>query len=688
MTNRKLKKKIRQAFAHATPDLAESISVRSLLSDVVPKKRDEKPTKPMKPTKPDKTPIQFRALATLAASIAVVALLASMVSMLNPFAPSDSPISNTGPTPDCEFPIYTDPSDKVQIDSDYTNDADFDWSEYYPLFTQHIGGKETFFQRTVQLDGINAYILAMDYQSGGECILIDATTKRVLGRQELIGSLRAEEPLARKYGYFALSYVVTDWNFAFVEDILCYDFNVEYYGGILTARVNAVSGAVFYDNLNPPDSTEPLNTDGPPLQETDPTAPTINDFDALYIALDHAGLQKDDIYNYNIDLELEDAVPHWKVTLYQTDCKYEYEIEYRFGEVLKVEKVYAHNLPDVDLTAHTVAQDEAIRIATSDSLINKNASVNTVSLKTENGISVYKIYYTDNIYWYRADVSSSLGIVLKVEISNRNYHFSVDHDEYISTIYPDKHPNDSTNTGFDSNPDRLTENQALYAALKHAGLARDDINESTISTSSAYAVPHWEVLFRTADYAYEYEIGLYTGEIIRVEREYMQKLSDNDVLSSIIISNDAAIEIAKNDPLMTDSTIVSTVAQGSDSGNYSIIYVRITGNEYVYEYKIASSYSIVTDLEITGIDYFDGIDDTPAPPDGKIGEYNAIDAALRYAGLTFDDVKFLECNAGTEDRSPQPHYDVTFFYDRCQWHYLIGMYNSELLSIERIPLFD
>ena len=528
MTNRKLKKRIRQAFTNATPDFAESLSVRSLLSDVTPRKRDEIPTKPIKSTKPDKTPIQFRALATLAASIAVVALLVGLLPKVNPLTPFDPLSSNPSPSTDCEFPFLTDP----------------------------------------------------------------------------------------------------------------------------------------------------LDTEGPPVQGTDATTPTIDDQTALYAALDHAGITKDDIHDYDITPDLDDVIPHLDVTLYQTDYTYKYEIEYYYGEVLRVEKELTRDLSTNGASAAVIELNDAIRIATNDPLIDKGASVNNAFAAVNGNYTYYKVYFTNTIYWYRVDVSSS-GWILKVKIANRNYHFSVDHDEYISTIYP-----------VEGDTDRLTENQVLFGALNHAGLARDDVMGYTTSTSSADVVPHWDVTFHTADYAYEYEIGLYTGEIIKVERKYRQKLSDNDVLSSTVIPNDAAIEIAKNDPLMTDSTIVSTVAQGNNTGSYSMIYVRITGNTCVYEYEIASSYGIVTNLEITSIDYFDGFDDALAPPDGKIGDYNAIDAALRYAGLTFDDVENLECNIGTEDHWPQPHYDVTFYYNRCQWHYLIGMYNAELLSIEKIPLFD
>ena len=511
MTNRKLKKKIRQAFEHATPDLADKIAVDSLFSDISPQKKAEPPIKPLK------TSIQFRAIATLAASIAVVALLVGLLPKANPLGSSKDPDGTNG-----QSQAATGPTDKIQIDPDFSYSSetdDFDWTPYYKHFNPTDGGKKVFHQQAVQVGGKSCYLLAADYQLSGEYVIVDPETNEVLERKTLIGSTRADEPLAFKYGYIAISYVITDWQFALVDGALCYEYSIEFYKGIISARINAVTGEVLYDHLDP---AEPINTEGPPAVGTEPDHA---DFDPLYVALEHAGLTKDDISNYEEHLDSDDAIPHWDVTLYTTDYAYTYEIEYCFGEVLQAEKQYVGELTGTESADLLIDANEAVKIANADPMIGTNASVNTTALKTEDGISFYRIHFADQIYWCHAEVSSSLGIVLKIRIASRNYYYSVDDDQYISTIYPSQgtQPDVDIDDAFDSitPPDgKIGNDNAIDAALRYAGLTIDDIgttycDEVTVTDEMA---AHYDVAFYYDNYKWHYRIGMYSGNLLDIEK--------------------------------------------------------------------------------------------------------------------------------------------------------------------------
>lgn len=320
MTNRKLKKRIRQAFQNATPDLAGSISVNSLLCDIEPKKGDDKPMKPIR------TSIQFRAIATLAASIAVVALVATILSIATPFTPANQPSGTTAPQvdpvdtdgvidaifatqnlsiskEDAEFNINKKMFDEyVFFDVFVTSKSsenfdvlyylvdpetktvhpytkDFSWgsyinSQYFDLPLEPDSNFDNpynaFYAENVLYNNRLCYAMAVDLGNKGQLVLVDANTSKLIRNWTLIGSSKAFFSCALDDTEIPTSDIQWDWNFEYHEGKLCYD--IESSGSIsLEAVVNAVTGEVIQKNgygtdikpTDPIDQTDPDNTEGP-----------------------------------------------------------------------------------------------------------------------------------------------------------------------------------------------------------------------------------------------------------------------------------------------------------------------------------------------------------------------------------------------------------------------------------------
>ena len=538
MTNRSLKKKIRQAFEHATPDLAESIAVGSLLSDNEPRKQDEKPTISDKPIK---TPIQFRALATLAASIAVVALLANLISIANPFAPQGNPGGF---------------SDTPQTGTDPDNDIH------------------------------------------------------------------------------------------------------------------------FYSDIAVTDATDPLNTEGPPYGVS-PTIPQLSSSEALFTALTHAGLVKDDINDYYTKYKSDSAIPHWQVSLYLNNCEYEYEIEYRYGTVMKVEKTYKIGLIGNDSTISAVSLTDAINIATAEPLLDKSASINNSVLATEDGNSIYKIYFSTELYEYRVVVSAVAGAVAEVEMVNRNYYSGVD-DDHFTTITPD--------IGVDNDMSQTGKEEALALALNHAGITRDMLLSYEIELDSSDQITHWDISFTVGQIEYEYEIELKTGVILKIEREILLEFSGDTNLTDTTVSNDAAIQIAKSDPFLTES-IIAIVAQQKDADNKFVYSVRITGEYYLYQFEINVPYGVVIDLEIYNRGCYEITDDIDyvisSVPSYDIQSNLSIvrSHALKHAGLTEQEISGLE--AELHKNEDIPHFEVRFSANNYVYTYDIATTTGYVLQASR-----
>lgn len=537
MKNRNLKKAIRQAFEHATPDLAESIAVSSLLSDNQPRKKDEKPTISDKPIK---TPIQFRALATLAASIAVVALLANLISMANPFPSPENP-NGSSDTPQSGLT----PNDTID----------------------------------------------------------------------------------------------------------------------------------FGTNITLPDTTDPLNTEGPDIG-FDSEVPSLSDWDAFEITLDHAGLVKDDIVDYSTHLHSGDAVPHWDVTLKHPDYTYECEVEYYFGKVIKVKKDYELDLMDVYPLEVNISREKAINLASEEPLLDKNASICDAKLDTETGIAIYKVYFSNDLHSCRIDVSATLGTVMAAEVVNRNFYDHVDDEWYISSLYP--------GGDIDNDMSQTSKDEAFAAALNHAALTKEDILYYNVTVDDADAIQHFDVVFTTVTDTYAYEIEFITGQILKVTRTSTLQPPSGDSLLGTVDTNDAAIQIAKKDPMLTDSITAITAQKIDSESSYN---VRITGAQNIYRFTIDASYALVTKLEIFNRDYYTITDDIDIVIN-KVPSYDlnsnapiARSHALKHAGLTEAEISGFEIELHKNDMVP--HYEVRFSAKDFVYTYDIAVSTGYVLKAAR-----
>ncbi len=67
--------------------------------------------------------------------------------------------------------------------------------------------------------------------------------------------------------------------------------------------------------------------------------------------------------------------------------------------------------------------------------------------------------------------------------------------------------------------EKITQDQAITAALDNAKLAKKDVTNLTAELDEDGKNPKWEVEFEIWDYEYSYEIDAYSGEIITAEKE-------------------------------------------------------------------------------------------------------------------------------------------------------------------------
>lgn len=497
MTNRNLRKKIRKAFEHATPDLAESIAIDSLLSDVPLKKVDDKP---IKPTKPVKTPIQFRAIATLAASIAVVALLAGLISHTNPFAPPN----NDDPALEQQYGS-TNPPAVSDVDPDFSYE-DLDWDALYKRYFIHRTDdfEFIFYHEVMQIDGRTCFVMAADYEHYGDFVIVDAQTEQVIESKELTGSYDLYNLFRYKHGADIDASTIF-WNLEYVDGKICYRLtqNETVLRGLL---VDAVTGEVLEKYILGgviEDTTDPLNTEDLPAD--DALQPYDQQRAALNHVLVHAGQTPEGIISHFIEAAFEDGQDCYEITFFTNEHVYEYEIAMPSFSILSASKEYRKIPASNDCTTSSIDEQEARSIALNDPMVNKPALIQKVTKSEDDNIPYYNIYLTGGDYLYEVEISYITGTILSLEMEKPEILYGdEEHHEHDGTTPPDG---------------KIGDENAIDAALRHAGLTIYDVNSVHCTPDADDDMPHYEVTFTYRGFDYKYEIGMYNAQLIRIEKE-------------------------------------------------------------------------------------------------------------------------------------------------------------------------
>lgn len=493
MTNRNLKKKIRQAFEHATPDHAESISLDSLLSDIPLKKGEGKS---IQFSAPSKTTIQFRVIATLAASIAVVALLAGLIPNTNPFLPPSNheDVYGEGPS-DTTPPAVSDfdPEDLVLLD----------WDELYlRYFDQYFDIDYVYHHEVTTIGGKTCLVMAADYGHIGKYVLVDAATGQVRVEKDILGSNNAINLYQVKAGSEIDPNTVV-WNLEYYKDTICYrltNSGIPIKGFVMDAQNGQVIDSYILGGVIP--ETDSSGN----LSNSESNALYITQTYAADLALEHAGLVRDELsYGVVIHDPMFTENPHYEISFSSSGYYYKYEISKTDGSILSASKKY-HNATPIEPSTPIIDKNEAIRVAFTDPMIGDDATVLRVTKTSNDGIVYYNIYLNELNIQYEVEVLCAEGIILSIEMQRQEI------------LYGNESNNDDTTP-----PDgKIGDDLAITKALAHAGLTIQEVGTAHCEEDADAEMPHYNVIFTHKGYDYKYEIGMYNAQLLSIEKEKHQ----------------------------------------------------------------------------------------------------------------------------------------------------------------------
>jgi len=162
----------------------------------------------------------------------------------------------------------------------------------------------------------------------------------------------------------------------------------------------------------------PSNTVAPaPTKKTAPSVTYITPEEAKAIALQDAGLKESDVRDLEVDLDRDDGTVHYDVDFEKSGDDYDYDIDARTGEILRVEKPVKSgtSAPTSSESAEKqLTQEEAQNIAL------KHAGVKAsevryldVELDKDDDTVHYDVDFEKDGYDYEYEIDAKTGKILK-----------------------------------------------------------------------------------------------------------------------------------------------------------------------------------------------------------------------------------------------------------------------------------
>ena len=323
-------------------------------------------------------------------------------------------------------------------------------------------------------------------------------------RKEYIGEEKAKSIAFEHAG-------VTEQDIRQLEIELDYDdgrmiYEVEFYIGQIEYdyEIDAKNGRILEFK-----SKDKENAGTPPAQ----TDQYIGRGRAEEIALNHAGLSRNQVRKLETEMERDRNRMTYEVEFEHENYKYEYEIDAESGRIIEVEieKIRAGNgqsgaSPSTQRTTQRegehIGATRAEEIALNHAGLNRNQ---VRKLETEMEREQNRLYYEGEFEYgdktYEYEIDAVTGAIVKVE---------------IEMIKPkNSHPASSS-----PNQDLfIGHGEAERIALNHAGLTRSQVTGFEIEFKDKKSPPYYEVEFKYGGYEYEYEIHAASGKILEFEKE-------------------------------------------------------------------------------------------------------------------------------------------------------------------------
>lgn len=149
------------------------------------------------------------------------------------------------------------------------------------------------------------------------------------------------------------------------------------------------------------------------------------------------------------------------------------------------------------------------------------------------------------------------------------------------------------------------------------------------------------------------------------------------------IGRDAAKDAAVKHAGLSAQQVEEAIVQLDFDDGLMVYEVEFVCDGWEYDYEINALDGTVLDADKE----FTGQEQLPIqPPDGDIGERLAVETALNHAGLSLDQVDWVDCRKEEDDGVK--YYEVTFRSGTWEYEYEIGAYMPVVLDWDREQVYE
>lgn len=366
MTNRQLKRKIREAFAHGTPDISQEIMMDTLFSD--PQEEKEVISLPQK----SRSPVRFPVFSVAAAACAAIAVLAISINL----------IVNRPQSGGAALITAEEAMNAVQA---------YPFEKPTAAVAPHMDCQLNDNAAAPQYDVTLSYGDLIEYK-----FVVDAKTGEVLSMEQVPQKTDPQDPITVEEAMQIVLMAaeleesqITDSVFEMylVTDNPHYDITFRSGNGLYRYKVHPYSGEILD-------------------KQTLMTADSISEEMAKDIALIKAQVTADQISNYCIEWDGDEWPIHYDISFIAQGVIYEFEIHAISGEILEMEAE--------PMVEDFISLDDAKAIAlVSVQLTESQITAYSSNFKNDSRNPYYSIVFVADNVKYDFEIHAITGDILK-----------------------------------------------------------------------------------------------------------------------------------------------------------------------------------------------------------------------------------------------------------------------------------
>ena len=306
-------------------------------------------------------------------------------------------------------------------------------------------------------------------------------------------------------------------------------------------------------------------------------AQIISGDEALAAALKHAGLSQADVTVTENNLDWDDGIQEYDIDFYTDSKKYDYTINAQTGEIRSY-SIEARRQSSTEASGSVIGEDAALAAALKHAgLASNDVQVLKNKLDWDDGVQEYDVEFRTDSKKYDYTVNAQTGDI-------RSYEIDAIRQTASAPAVSKETSSASSSPASSQSSGTIGQDAALAAALKHAGLASNDVQVLKNKLDWDDGVQEYEIEFYSGNTEYDYTVNAQTGEIRSYDAENHAPASSSQ--SSGVIGKDAALAAALKHAGLTSGDVSRTKVELDRDDGRTEYEIEFFSGGYEYDYTV------------------------------------------------------------------------------------------------------